>query len=294
MTKRQVGIVEIVLSGFFFGFLGIFGKLAYAHSLSPGELLSFRFLISSLVLFIFLKLTKPQLLSLNKSTQTKAILLGVFGYAVFSSCYFSALEGLSASLTVLLLYLYPVMVSLGARLLFREHLNLFQWTALPLSCLGMLLLVWGDLEVRQSHSLYFGIASAFFYAVYILTSRSWLKSTHPLSSVLYVQIGAAITLNILHFKSFERSLDIFSNTWPLLIAIAILSTLLPMLLFLSGLQKLSSTETSLLSTTEPLTAMMIAALFLGERLSLIQCLGGALVICALVLTTYKKTTRQNS
>ena len=44
----------------------------------------------------------------------KCAVLGVLGYAVFSSCFFEALNGLSASLTVLLLYTYPVIVALGA------------------------------------------------------------------------------------------------------------------------------------------------------------------------------------
>ncbi|MBC7531219.1 MAG: EamA family transporter [Oligoflexus sp.] len=70
----------------------------------PGELLSLRFLLAALMTFAFLALRLPKRIRLSRRELLSCAILGVFGYAVFSFCFFTALTGLSASLTVLLLY----------------------------------------------------------------------------------------------------------------------------------------------------------------------------------------------
>lgn len=292
-TQRAIGIIEVIASGIAFGFLGVFGKAAYEKGISPGELLSFRFIFASILMFFILLIWKRKLLRLKFSLVLKSLTLGILGYAVFSSCYFQALQGLSASLTVLLLYLYPVMVSLGALYFFKESISPAGWIALPLTCFGMTLLVWGDMNVYDPKALIYGFASAVFYSLYILASRKWLKGVPALSSVFYIQLGTALVLSLIHFESIERSVSIVSDAWLLFLGISLVSTILAMLLFLNGLQKLTSSETSILSTTEPITAIFAAALLLGERLSTSQVTGAALVLGAMILTSlpYRAKTR---
>src|SRR4051812_24019321 len=118
---RRLGFTQIILSGVCFGFLGFFGKKAFAMNISPGELLSLRYFISALITLLLIIITKPKsLLRLNTFQITCSLLLGIFGYALFSSFYFMALTGLSASLTVLMLYTYPVMVTLFSRIFLKE------------------------------------------------------------------------------------------------------------------------------------------------------------------------------
>ena len=72
------------------------------------------------------------------------------------------------------------------------------------------------------------------------------------------------------------------------IGTAILSTALPITLFLSGLQKLKNSEASILSTVEPLTAIAAAYLILGERPSFVQTLGAIAVLGTLVVVATAK------
>ena len=46
ISRRSIGIIEIVTAGIGFGFIGVFGKQAFEGGLTPGELLSLRFLIA--------------------------------------------------------------------------------------------------------------------------------------------------------------------------------------------------------------------------------------------------------
>lgn len=278
---RQLGILQVLLSGFCFGFLGIFGKRAYELGLTPGEFLALRFVLATSMLALYLLLKDRALFRISASSFFKCVTLGVLGYAVFSSCFFEALNGLSASLTVLLLYTYPVIVSLGAWALFQERPSRFEFFALPLVSLGLALLVWGDMRVNSRVSLLFGLAAALFYSLYILASSRWLKGIHPLTTTLYIMGAAAIALSATHLRPARFPLP--AEAWLVLGATALIATVLAMSLFLAGLQKLKNAEVSLLSTAEPITGVALATVLWGERLSAPQWLGGALVIAGMLL-----------
>jgi drug/metabolite transporter (DMT)-like permease len=278
---RQLGIIQVLLSGFFFGFLGIFGKRAYELGLKPGEFLALRFVLASLLLASYLAIRHRPLLRISLTALGKCLALGALGYALFSSCFFYALGGLSASLTVLLLYTYPVIVALGAWALFAERPAKFELLALPLVMLGLGLLVWGDMQVRSAASLLFGLGSALFYSLYILASSRWLKGIHPLTTTLYIMSSAALVLSAVNLRPARFPLP--GETWLVLGATALIATVLAMSLFLAGLQKLKNSEVSLLSTAEPITGVALATVFWGEALSAAQWLGAAFVIGGMLL-----------
>lgn len=289
ITTRRIGFIQIILSGVCFGFLGFFGKIAYAQNITPGELLSLRYFISALFTGIVILLTNPKsLFNLSRFEIIASLLLGIFGYALFSSFYFIALTGLSASLTVLLLYTYPIIVTLFSRLFFKERLGSIGTLALTLVSIGVVGLVWDEWYISQPKFLLYGLGSAFFYALYIIYSRQYLNKVAALPSSFYVQLGAGIILSILNFwDKPQRPFDILNMHFPMIISMSILCSFLAMTLFLAGLQKIKSTEASILSMTEPISGVIIATLFLGEQIKLIQIAGGILILLGMYLTSIK-------
>lgn len=288
MSQRQIGYLQLILAGVFFGFLGIFGKTAFEKDILPGELIGLRFLTSAILLGLLLALFKRSAFKMSLKNSLISVGLGFFGYAVFSSCYFYALQGISASLTVLLLYTYPVLVVIGSKIFFKDYIAKNGWLALLLSSVGLVGLVWGEWEVSGAKYLIFGFASAFFYSIYILISRKVLEEVNVLGSSFYVQLGAGIALCFYNFPDIERPIQILTQNFPLVIGMAIVCSLFPLTLFLAGLQKVSTTEVSVLSTTEPIAGVLIASIFLGERMALVQVIGGILVLCGMVLISLKK------
>lgn len=282
-SERKTGIVQILLSGFCFGFLGIFGKLAYTNGLSPGELLSLRFSLGGLILWLALALFRPRSLRLKGKEIVACLVLGVLGYAIFSSCYFQALKGLSASLTVLLLYTYPLIVAVGAWLCFGEKIARNRWLALPLVMAGLMLLIWGDFKVLDPEALLFGLASAFFYSLYILASSRWLKNADPLAAVTYIQLSAGFVLSLMYWRDLGRFQDVVTHNWLLLLGVALIGSVFAMSLFLAGLKKLKNWEVSVLSTSEPVMGILLAVAFLGESFTLTQVFGAGAVLGAFVL-----------
>lgn len=290
LTFRQIGFLQIILSGACFGALGFFGKKAYAVGILPGELLALRYTISALLTGMIIILTKPKTLILSRFELISSLALGIFGYALFSNMFFIALSGLSASLTVLLLYTYPVIVAVLAQFILGEKLGRMGFLSLIIVSIGLTGLVWGEWSVSEPRFLLFGIGSAFFYALYIMYSRKYLNSIPAMPSSFYVQLGAGIILSLIHFQTGARPLEILNTHAQLVISMAIICSLFAMTLFLAGLRRISSSEASILSTTEPLFGVLIAVLFLGEKLQLIQIVGGILILAGMLILSSKKNS----
>ena len=288
MNQRTLGIIQVILSGACFGALGFFGKKAFAVEITSGELLALRYSVSALFTFLVILLTAPKTLKLSRFDFFSSLMLGIFGYALFSSLFFLALTGLSASLTVLLLYTYPGMVALLSHFLLKERLNRGGYLALVICSLGMFFLVYGEWNVSSPLYLVLGILSAFFYSLYIIFSRKYLSHLPALPSSFLVQLGAGAVLSLIHFKDFSRIEFILSHHYLLILSMAFICSFLAMTLFLAGLSRLTSSETSILSTTEPLFGVIIAYLFLGEKLSSIQFIGGFFILIGMILITRNK------
>src|SRR5690606_16163859 len=99
---------------------------------------------------------------------------------------------------------------------------------------------------------------------------------------------------VLNFREPARVQEVIQiAAWPLILAI-VFPTILSMSLFIAGLQKLAAWEVSILSTLEPLTAIVLGALFLSENLSPLQVLGCLIMLFGLALLGFaqRKSKRQ--
>lgn len=283
-------MIQVILSGMSFGILGAVGKSLFALGMTPGELLSLRFSLAALVLWPVLWIAYPGRWRLPGSQIGYCAALGIGGYALFSSCFFMALEGLSASLAVLLLYTYPVIVLAVAWIAWGERVPARKVAAVPLTLLGLVLLVWGEFWVNRLGALFLGVGSAVFYSVYILVSSRVLKRVAPLISVTYILSFAGLALSALHLRDGARVLVLLEVGWWQVLAMVLVGTVGAMSLFLAGLQKLKPWEVSLLSMAEPLTGVLIAMVVLGERLSPLQWLGAAGVLGGMVWVSMPQRT----
>lgn len=279
---RGRGIIEVLLSGLCFGFLGYFGKWAYEDSIHPFELLALRFSIGGLILFFSLSWWRKRWALPRRSEWLSCLILGAGGYAVFSSFYFLALEGISASLTVLLLYLYPSFVVLGGALFFKERPQKNLWFIVPGLLVGMICLVGLDVEVANLPYLGFGFGSALVYSFYILLSKRLLNKRDSLLSSAWIQIFAGAGLMVVGRVSPHRVQEIFTESWLLIILIAVICSVAAMTLFLSSLQKLQAWEVSILSMVELISGVLIGMILLGDVLNFWQFIGTVILLGILI------------
>jgi drug/metabolite transporter (DMT)-like permease len=288
-SRYVSGFLFVLLAGTGFGFIGVFSRYCFRNGLSVGEVVTWRFVLAAILLWISLLLLKSSLIRLSIGQIFLSLALGAFGYAVFSTFYFKAIDGLSVPLAVLLLYTFPILVNLGAHFFLRQTMNRGQILSLLLAFGGLTILLWGPIEVHKMSAVLFGLGSAAFYAIYVLVSGELQRAVPPLSSTLYVITATAVTLMLFHQPQLSHLFSKPAIVWWSLIGLATVSTMMPLTLFLAGLQRIPSGQASIVSMVEPVVATIAAGFFLGEHLSSHQMMGAVLILAALVINALAKS-----
>jgi drug/metabolite transporter (DMT)-like permease len=291
-----MGPALCLLSAACFGAMAIFGKLAYDAGVSPGALLLVRFTLAAVLLGIVL-LARPALRRAAPaprqsavSTMTRgrvlaiAVGLGAIGYAAQASLFFAALELMDASLLALILYSYPILVTVVAVLLGRDRLSPARGAALVAASAGTLLVLLGAGAV-SFHPLgaLLAFGSAIVYTAYILVADTVVHRLAPVVLSALVMAGAAVTLGVRAVFSGGVDLAFGVSGWFWLACIAMVSTVVAMLTFIVGLKQTGPSTAAILSTFEPVVTTALAALVLGESLTGLQLVGGVLVLSAAVV-----------
>ena len=278
-ADRRFGLVLIIISAASFGVMPIFARLAYNAGAEPITVLFLRFTIAAVVMNLIMILRRtayPRGLVL-----LELILLGAIAYVGESLAYFLALKMASAGLVALLLYIYPALVTTLSAIFLKEHLTRVKIVALFLALSGTAL----TLRISGGGSLMgilLGIAAAVDYAIYILLGSRIVRRSGPMASTTVIitsTAGVYIGIVAIHGTSYPTT----STGWIAIIAIALISTVLAFVTFFAGLKRIGPTTTSTLSTFEPIVAVVLAAIVLGETISPIQILGGILILAAVVL-----------
>src|SRR5438093_4835702 len=188
--RSVAGVALVVGSACCFGTLGVFGKLAYGLGLTTPQLLSYRFGLAALLLWLAAAMTY-QGLPPRRSLFGLAIMGGA-GYVGQSGSYFSALHFIPASTNALLLYTFPVAVTLLAALLFHESLGWIKLGAVGLAFLGTMLVVEAQLRAAAPIGIALGLGSAAFYSGYILYGSRLLPGLPPVSATAMIMTSAAV------------------------------------------------------------------------------------------------------
>ena len=300
-----MGAALCLVSAACFGAMAVFGKLAYDAGVSPGALLLVRFALAAVLLGAVL-LVRPELRRPGSSppgvptagqwTMTRGRLLaiafglGAIGYATQASLFFSALQMMDASLLALILYTYPVMVTVVAVLLGRDRLNPARSAALVAASGGTLLVLLGAGGVSfHPVGALLAFASAITYTGYILVADTVVHRLAPVVLSALVMTGAAGTLGARALLTGGVDLDFGVAGWFWLACIAVVSTVVAMLTFFAGLRRTGPSTAAILSTFEPVVTSALAALVLSESLTPIQLAGGALVLSSVAVLQLRRT-----
>ncbi len=280
-SRSVAGVALVVGSACCFGTLGVFGKLAYRLGLTTPQLLSYRFALAALLLWLAAAITH-QGLPPRRSLLGLAIMGGA-GYVGQSGSYFSALHFIPASTNALLLYTFPVAVTLLAALLFHESLGWMKVGAVGLAFLGTMLVVEAQLRAAAPIGIALGLGSAAFYSGYILYGSRLLPGLPPVSATAVIMTSAAAVWTAYASMNGQLAVDWTIPRIVLIASFAVVGTTIPVLTFILGLRLVGPSRAAILSTFEPASTVLLAVIILGEIANPIQYVGGALILASVVL-----------
>lgn len=268
--------------------MAVFGKLAYGEGATVGTLLAIRFVLAAAVFWALVLAGggAREVRALRRREVGVGLALGGCGYAIQAACYFAALERIDASLLSMLLYTFPAMVAAAAVAVGREQVSARQLGALGLTSSGLVLVLAGSAAgAPDPLGVALGLGAAVVYTTYILVGAAIVERVGPRVLSALVCTGAAITLTAGSSLLGElRPGALTAAGWGWLACLAVVSTVASISLFFAGLRRAGPTTASILATVEPLVTVSLAFLIFGEKLGVIQLLGGAVLLSgALVL-----------
>jgi drug/metabolite transporter (DMT)-like permease len=202
---------------------------------------------------------------------------------------FIAFQRISIALALLVFYLYPALVALISVLWFGERLDRIRWAALGLSVVGTVLVVAGAGELGDVDPL--GVVLSFIGALgqtfYVLAARHGFARVPSAQAAALTMGGAAIlylgvALVAGQLATLAQPLTGFDAFWPVLLA-GVVGAGIPTFSYIVGIRRLGAPRAAILATFEPVVGVALAALLLDERTTLVQVIGGVLIIGAGVI-----------
>lgn len=267
--------------------MAIFAKYAYEARIDVVTLLALRFLMAATLFWG--AVLRGGLEIPPRRLAAAGLLLGLAGYSAQAGFFFTALTRIDASLASLLLYAYPAMVMLVTVLWGRERPDLHRLMALVVASAGVVLVLSGGAgDDVDGIGVLLALGAAVAYTTYILGSDALVRDVQPIVFSALVCTGAATTFTVAALVGGGVNLGFEPWGWGVLVAMALISTFVAVSTFFAGLSRVGPATASILSTVEPLVTVLLAFVFLGERLRLSQALGGGLVLAAVLLLQLRR------
>lgn len=296
---RALGYTLYITAAALFALNGTVSKSILLTGISGARLSQLRVTAAFLLLLVFIALTRRAALRLRKGEIWPLLAFGVLGTAMTQWLYFVAIERLPVGIALIIEFTAPIMVALWVRFGMHQQVKRTVWLALTMALLGLAMVA----QVWQGFSLdvigvMAALGAAAALALYFLMGESLSHGQFRRDAISLTMWGfgaAAVFWAVVQpWWSFpwaqlsgsgqplgadgpQVSLAALS-TWMI-----VLGTVVPFLLIIKSLHHLTAAQASMVGMTEPLLASIVAWVALGEVLTPVQIIGGAIVIAGVVL-----------
>lgn len=289
------GYLFIVGAVLFWGASASLAKFLFTTRFDTLIITQTRSSLSFVLLAVYFALRDRSVFRIDGSDILKFILAGVIGVAVTQFAYYYTVNESTVATAILLQYTAPVLVMLYTVVLAREErLNGLKVLSLVLSLAGCYLAVSGGSisSIRLSGwPLLTGITSAVTYAFMLLMSKHLLRK-YSVWTMLTYAFGFSTYFWLLINNPWQIAARGYSPAdWGILWFFAIVSVLVPYIMFVSGLRILDASTVGILTTLEPVIAIVVAYVTLGESLGPVQMLGALGVVSAVALLQARTVQR---
>jgi drug/metabolite transporter (DMT)-like permease len=263
------------------------------ETISPLVLAQSRTTLSFLVLFPVLLLSRgPRRLRLPKSDLWKLFVLGVLGVAASNYFYYLAIQRTNVATAIIVQYTAPIWVLLYTILRGLQRVWWQPMTAVVLAVGGVTIAVGvgsGKLELDHMGVLA-ALLAAVSFAFYNVGGHQILKRNDHWMVLLYTTLSAGLFWIVINPPWKIAAVHYSAAQCLFLMIFAVVSVLGPFSLYFAGLKHLEPTQAIIMSCTEPIFSIVIAAIALGELVRPLQILGILLVLAGIIVVQIRDRT----
>lgn len=274
-------------------------KLGYTYDMDALSFLMLR-MIFSLPFFLWMGYSSNNQQSHKVSGKEwiYIFILGFIGYYLSSLFDFIGLQYITAGLERLIVFVYPTIVVLISAIIFRKKLTKKIFIALFLTYAGILIVFGEGIEGEQKNIIagsLFVFASAVTYAFYLVGSGNLIPKIGAMKYTAYAMSISCIAVigHYLLVYDFEQALSYPSEVYIYGVLMAIVSTVIPSICLAASIKLIGSDKASIIGSVGPVSTIILANIFLGEPIVLIQIIGTVFVLAGVLIVSLenKKETR---
>lgn len=290
------GIFYASVSSASFGFSPLFSLGLLAAGLSDFDVLSYRWLIAGIVLMIY-ALCKKKSLRLNSFDEVwKVVLLSALR-AITSVTLLIGYANISSGIASTINFMYPVIVTICMMLFFGEKRSYTDIVAIGVSIFGVYLLASGDSIVVEGGNTRLGLIcsliSAFsFAAYYIVMKQVRADKIEVVKFTTWIMMLSAAYFIVCAIV-FDGKITLVTDgkSWLNILGLGLWATMVSNITGVKAIRRIGPTHTSILGALQPVTAVLLGVLFLGEHLYFRSCIGITLILAAVSVVVMHQKKR---
>lgn len=286
-----VGLLKVMSAAAAMGTLGPVAAVAYGEGLEPATFSALRAAVGAAILGgLVLSHRQPSVSLARLAPRQRALFaLAVAVNGLANLVLFFAFGAMAVGLVMVIFYCYPVLVALMSAALGRDRLTPLRIFALALACAGLALTLGSQLG-PEAHATAAGVAlagiAATCHAVYLVVIRGGFDDVPTVQATSLVLAGGLVisgTTALLTGGAGGAGEWLTSPVaWAAILCAGTLGAL-PKVWVMGGVRLIGSTRAAVALLTEPVVAVVVAAVALGQRLTPLELVGGAAILVAVVL-----------
>ena len=294
-SRSGLGAGLIVLAAVCFATLGPLSRFAEEAGVTSLALVTWRAGLGAAVMVGFVGalwasgIARPVGIGAIPRRDRRFVLAAAFANAALNLSVFVAFTRISIALALLVFYLYPAIVAVASVIWFGERLDRLRWLALGVSLAGLVLVLAGAGGIGEVDLL--GVVLAFVGGLaqvfYVLAARHGFAHVPGPQAAAVTMAGACILYLLLsaaigNLGQLAAPVASAAALWPVLVA-GVIGAGVPTVAYITGIRLLGPSRAAILATLEPVVAVGLAAWLLAELPTLVQLVGGLLILVAAVL-----------
>lgn len=276
--------ITLIFAMLIFGSIGLFVRNI---NLPSTQIALARGTIGSIFILLISFVTRKKISW--KSIKSNLVLLLISGAAIGVNWIFlfEAYKYTTIANATLSYYFSPVFITFLSPFVLKEKLTFQKVLCTMAALVGMFFIVGvgtGSSEMNHVLGIGFGLAAAALYAGVVLMNKFIKNLTGIETTLMQLSIASVVLLPyILATKTIKyTSLDIKSLI--LMLYVGIINTGLAYLLYFSTIPKLNAQTLAVYSYIDPICAIMLSSIFLREKMTLLQVIGGVLILGSALLS----------
>jgi drug/metabolite transporter (DMT)-like permease len=281
----QRGLTWALLSPVFLGTVPILAKIAYAVGADVLTVVAFRTLVAAAMLWLAVLFFKRHFIHSSTPAIISSMIAGGIN-GIGSLFFYASLARIDASLGQLINITYLIFVTMMLRII-GQAISLLTLLRMGLAIFAIYLLSAGGIGPPDWVGVAMMTIAALTYAVQLVLSQRIMYDIPAPTMTLYAVTAMALVVSVAWLLYPADLTTVPTAGWQTILLMGIVTGLSRLTLFL-GVKHLGSLQTALLGVLEVVVSIVLAWIFLVERLTLTQWLGASVLLVSILLVRFER------